>query len=251
MNKDPINDERYRKAGSLIRSGQPVEAIPILMDLVEGNSPNIYLYRELGFAKQFSGDYQGAIESFSLVIANWPRDRRGYTWRAGAHIRMGNDEQAIRDYTAAIESDPEYSNTYLHRGRTKMRIKDWVGAIEDFSFAINFNDDRPLGELLNRGKAKGMIGDFEGALNDLDQALELEVGDPIFAPLERARVKVRMTTWQGAIDDYSLALLGFPGLTNAYRERAEARRQIGDESGAALDDAEYARLGGKDLPAYK
>jgi tetratricopeptide (TPR) repeat protein len=251
MNDEPIKDDRFRKASSLIRSGKPDLAIPVLKELIRQYSKNIYLYRELGFARQFTKDFKGAIEVFSTVISDRPNDSRGFTWRAAVYERVGDISGVIQDYTSAIGIEPEHSIAYLHRGRAKLRLEDWEGAIEDFSFAIEFDDHDALPGLLNRGKAKRMAGDLAGAINDLDRAFELEVVPAIYAPLERARVRRELRDWAGAIQDYSLAITGYPELSNAYRERADVYRQIGDEKAAALDDAEYLRLGGNDLPAYQ
>ena len=60
-----------------------------------------------------------------------------------------------------------------------------------------------------------------------------------------------MEDYQGAIADFTAAIEAFPQLTNAYRQRAEARDLVGDRKGAEEDMRIYYRLGGRDLPAYE
>ena len=43
----------------------------------------------------------------------------------------------------------------------------------------------------------------------------------------------------------------FPGLTDAYRQRAEAKTRAGDPTGAEQDLRTYDNLCGRDLPAYE
>lgn len=109
----------------------------------------------------------------------------------------------------------------------------------------------PLSGLLNRGPAKHLLGDLAGAIEDLTEAMRLECGQPIFAPLFRGRVMLDLGNYEAAIADFTAAIKAFPGLTNAYRHRAEAKALAGDREGAEIDMCSYDRLGGCDLPAYE
>ncbi|MDB9712973.1 tetratricopeptide repeat protein, partial [Flavobacteriaceae bacterium] len=43
---------------------------------------------------------------------------------------------AISDYTKAIELDPNYANAYNNRGILKNKLKDYYGAISDYTKVI-------------------------------------------------------------------------------------------------------------------
>ena len=107
-----------------------------------------------------------------------------------------------------------------------------------------------LSGLLNRGKTKYLMGDLPGAIADLTEAIPLELAEPVFAPLFRGRAKLAAGDYEGAVSDFTAAINGFPGLTNAYRHRAEAKALAGDKNGADADLIRYNELGGRDLPAY-
>jgi outer membrane protein OmpA-like peptidoglycan-associated protein len=47
---------------------------------------------------------------------------------------------AIEDYTKAIELNPKYANAYLVRGWCKDELKDYNGAIQDYTKAIELNN---------------------------------------------------------------------------------------------------------------
>jgi len=124
-------------------------------------------------------------------------------------------------------------------------------AISDFTADMPNSSFGPLSGLLNRGRAKHRLGDSVGAIDDLTEAMRLEHGRPVYAALFRGRVRLDVGDYEGAITDFTSAIEVIPGLTNAYRHRAEAKALAGDREGAEIDLRSYDRLGGYDLPAYK
>lgn len=125
-----------------------------------------------------------------------------------------------------------------------------MGAVADFTADIKRPGADPLSGLLNRGPVRHSLGDVQGAIADLTEAMRLELPPPVFAPLFRGRVFLAAGDYPGAIADFTAAIQAFPGLTNAYRRRAEAKALAGDPAGAEEDRRSYDRFGGRDLPAY-
>ena len=72
-------------------------------------------------------------------------------------------EGAIEDFTKAINKRSSYLDAYYYRGVAKARLGDYESAIADYSIVLKMNkwDD---GAALNRGRAKFSIGDYEGAI---------------------------------------------------------------------------------------
>lgn len=54
-------------------------------------------------------------------------------------VQVGNYEQAVQDYTKALQVEPGNSYAYYNRGITRDRNGDYQGAVEDFSHAINLD----------------------------------------------------------------------------------------------------------------
>lgn len=67
-----------------------------------------------------------------------------------ACLQLGQYENAIADYTRALESDSANSFAYYNRGITKDRMGDFEGAVADFSSAIIL-DPRNADFYHNRG----------------------------------------------------------------------------------------------------
>jgi tetratricopeptide (TPR) repeat protein len=249
---EPVpNREVFKTAVALIRKGHSREAIPILDCLIESDSSDCLALRERGLAKKFCGDHAGAIADFSVVIHRQPNNPERYADRADARRRAGDLQGAIEDYSAAISLNPQHTFAYLQRGRIKVECGDLSSAIADFTADMMNSKMGPLSGLLNRGQAKHRFGDLAGAIDDLTEAMRLEHGQPIFAPLFRGRVMLDLGNYEAAIADFTAAIEAFPGLTNAYRHRAEAKALAGDRAGAEIDMRAYDRLGGRDLPAYE
>ncbi len=250
MSKNIQLSEELKKAVWLIRGGQSPDAIPILDRLLEVDPNDWFARRERGFAKMFTDDHAGAIADYTANILAQPENADRYADRAAALQRAGDLNGAVDDYTAAVQLDPRHKVAYFQRGRVKMSMGDLHGAIEDFTIGMAFDSIGPLSGLLNRGVAKHRLGDLTGAIDDLTEAMRLERGLPLHAPLYRGRVRVDARDYVGAITDFTTAIEAYPGLTNAYRHRAEAKALAGDLVGAQMDLRAYERLGGKDLPAY-
>ncbi len=73
---------------------------------------------------------------------------------------------AIEDFTEAIEMDPQISSAYNNRGFAKQKLNDYSGAIADFTAVLGM-DENDETALLNRGIANTKIKDYSGAISDL------------------------------------------------------------------------------------
>ena len=61
---------------------------------------------------------------------------------------------------------------HLNRGNTKYHLRDYQGAIADYTKAIEINPQYAL-NYINRGIAKGMSGDHYGACSDYKKAVSV------------------------------------------------------------------------------
>lgn len=102
---------------------------------------------------------------------------------------------------------------------------------------------------VKRGRAKVSLGDFRGAIADFDKAVNLKAGDAELIA-ERAQARVRMGDYKAAVMDYTQAIALNPSLAGVYMQRAYAKKQLGDLRGAAADFAEERKLRPQDEGAY-
>ncbi|NLT49824.1 MAG: tetratricopeptide repeat protein [Ignavibacteria bacterium] len=125
-----------------------------------------------GFMKADSGDYEGAIEDFSMAIEINPEDSIAYNNRAVAYHNLGDFSKAIKDYTQLIILNAQNSMAYNNRALAKVELGDFRGAIADYTKAIEFKPAEA--EIyINRGIALYQLNYLDSACLDWSKAGEL------------------------------------------------------------------------------
>lgn len=89
-----------------------------------------------------------------------------------ANANLGEYTQALKDFTKAIELDPDFSKAYNFRGVVKEAIGDFTGAIEDYTKAIELKAEYSLA-YYNRGLVNLTMGKKDCGCSDLDKAAKL------------------------------------------------------------------------------
>ncbi len=97
--------------------------------------------------------------------------------RGNTNVQSGNYEDAVKDFTQAITSDPNFADAYYNRGRVLGRLGRHEQAISDFSKALSL-DRGNASAYADRGAAYGILGQHEQAISDFTQAITL---NPDFA----------------------------------------------------------------------
>ena len=92
--------------------------------------------------------------------------------RAMVRTDLGNNEQALEDYTSAIKIKADYHEAFENRGALKDELGDYDGAISDYTEALKINP-RSTTAYSNRGNSKYRNGDKSGACADWKKTLEL------------------------------------------------------------------------------
>ena len=95
---------------------------------------------------------------------------RSYPSRAYCYVRIGAYNEAIADYTKALENDPK-NLQYLHnRGFCYERVAEYEKAIVDFSEEINISSSSA--SYFIRGYCYDSMGQLEKAIMDYSAALQ-------------------------------------------------------------------------------
>ena len=157
-------------------------------------------YFDSGSKKHENGDYYGAIEDYtkSIEIMKSYSDVSALSTTAkkaaaldllngaldfgslqGAYYSRGNSKRdlkdydgAIADYTKAIDLDPNFASAYNNRANSKVRLKNYIGAIFDYNKAIDL-DPNFASAYNNRGIANFLIGGKKSACEDGRKAQSL------------------------------------------------------------------------------
>jgi tetratricopeptide (TPR) repeat protein len=187
---------------------------------------------------------------------------------AAEHFQRGKEladqmkfEDAIAEFTKAVEMDASFSDAYYHRGRARYSLNDKENAFKDYNKAIELNP-RDHMYFLMRGHAR-MDSDLDGKIGDYTRSIDLNPKSQ-FAYQIRGRTKQKKGDFQGAIADLTKQLELAPGKSAFlfYRFRGQVYAEINKlaealadfnrsietyETGSALEDRAkiYDRTGEK------
>lgn len=122
---------------------------------------------------------------------------------------------------------------YLKSGIAKHNVKDFEGAIKEYSNAIKA-DKNLRDAYFNRSACELALQDFKAAKKDLDKTIEL---DPAFvkAYYSRATVLVSQQQYTEALPDLDKTIELDPATPNALTLRGQIRAQTGNAKGACED----------------
>jgi tetratricopeptide (TPR) repeat protein len=141
-------------------------------------------------------------------------------------------EEAIINFTKAIEIDGEYIDAYRGRAMAKWGLRDYEGAIIDYTKIIDLNsEDSDAYE--SRGRAKAILKDYEGAIEDFNKAIELDNESKVYS--SRGRSKKNLLDYNGAMLDYNIAVEKYPEDESSYFGRGELKYAMADYHGAIID----------------
>lgn len=90
-------------------------------------------YLEEGDSFTAVGNHELALESYTNAIAEHPSGYGAAHFKRGnTHFRLGHDDDAIADYTEAMQLSPGYDQALFNRGETFRRKEWWAEALRDF-----------------------------------------------------------------------------------------------------------------------
>jgi tetratricopeptide (TPR) repeat protein len=147
------------------------------------------------------------------ILQSAPQTAADFSLRGSLKHSIGDYVGAIKDFTKAIELDPENDTYYLCRGHSIDNFGDHVGAIKDFTKAIEIHsriDRDELDDLTGslffkfRGACKCKIGDYVGAIEDYSEALERDSGNDFLLYL-LGIARIENNDFAGGMRDVSFA----------------------------------------------
>ena len=152
------------------------------------------------------GNINNAIIYLNEAIEIDPHDARFFISR-GTFKGTENYEDAIEDYTKAIEIEPNSVFAYRLRADSKRKLGDYQGAIDDYTKAIEIEPKKAY--LYNyRSESKRKLGDNEGADEDDKKADKLK---------DKSWQKDFLNMKSHSPSDAKLLIGGVKGLKDAWR----------------------------------
>jgi tetratricopeptide (TPR) repeat protein len=150
-------------------------------------------------------------------------------------------DQALNNFSEALEIKPDYFEAYLNRGRTYAGTGNLVGAIADYTKAIELIPNKPLDPNLplayfERAELFRLDGNDDKAIEDYRSAVRLKP-DYWNAYLNLGFAHENKNDFDAAISDYSKIIDSHPDQFEApaYLHRGAAYLRKKDKESAAND----------------
>ena len=119
-----------------------------------------------------SNNVEGALQMANTMVADYPDQSLAYVGRGTMLDRADKIDEALADYTRAIELDPERADAYSNRAQIYDVQGNHEQAIEDFTHAIA-NDPNDENYYLLQGQIYMNLGELDAAIDDFTKAIGL------------------------------------------------------------------------------
>lgn len=128
-----------------------------------------------GLRLQARGSYERALEHYARALDSGELSVDNQVFvlnnRGRIHYRQERPDQAIQDFSRAIELSPTFMLSYLNRGTAWEMKGDLDRAIRDYTRAIELRTGH-AGAWYNRGRALYLKEEYHEAVRDLSASVE-------------------------------------------------------------------------------
>ena len=210
----------------------------------------LYFYR--GYIQQeVKQDLDQAIADYSQAIELNNELAVAYSNRGAAYWRKGVLDRAIADHTRAIELDPKDPINYINRGPAYNAKGEYDLAIADYNKAIGLNPkDRILAiAYSNRGNVYEKIGNYDQAISDYNKVLSIDSKDAS-AYYGLGNVHTDKKNYDQAFVDFNQAIALDPKFALAYNNRGNVYSFKGNDDRAFADYTKAIELDAAYAIAY-
>ncbi|MDE7247940.1 MAG: tetratricopeptide repeat protein, partial [Lachnospiraceae bacterium] len=194
------------------------------------------------------GRQQDAMDEYSKAIERYPENASAYIGRGIVYNNLGQNEEAIKEYDKAIEQDPNDAIAYNNRGNAYDDLGQYEKAIKDYDKAIELNPDL-VDAYNNRGVAYDDLGQYEKAIKDYDKAIEL-APDYAKAYYNRGNLYYKLNQHEKAIKEYNKAIELNTNYAKAYYNRGSVYEFFREYAKAIEDYTRAIQLNPKYKKAY-
>jgi tetratricopeptide (TPR) repeat protein len=158
---------------------------------------------------------------------------------------------AIDDFTKAISLDSNSDSAYYYRAISRFELGDNEAAVEDYTSAISFGKMYSKASYVYqaRGVSKQILGDYRGSIADFTAAISLGTGVNPENYFARGVSKGMLKDYVGAIADFTMVISYMP-TNQAYYGRGVANLALNKKNSACLDFSKAGELGNKDAYDY-
>lgn len=205
-------------------------------------------YFRRGFRANNEGRKDEAIAEYSKAIELDPKLAAAFNNRGIIYDDLEQYQKAIDDYNKAIELDPNYAVAYNNRGTIYDKLKQRQRALEDYDKAIELDPNYKTA-YYNRGITYDDLEQPQKAIENFSKAIEL---DPNYtsAYYNRGNIYDDLGQHEKAIEDYNKAIELDSNYVIAYNNRGVAYKNLKQYEKAIQDYSKAIELDPNDATFY-
>ena len=207
-------------------------------------------------------NYEEAVKCYDEIIKIDSAFKDAYNNRGLSYKNLGRYEEAITDFTKAIEIDikvntnPTYKEAYNNRGNLYNNLGRYEEAVLDFDKVIELNTNPTFKEVYNnRGFSYAKLEKYEEAVSDYTKAIEID-DKYIEAYNNRGISFAHLGDNEKAIIDFNMAIEidikvnTNPTYKEAYNNRGVSYYNLRDFNRAISDFDKVIEIDDKYIEAY-
>jgi tetratricopeptide (TPR) repeat protein len=180
-----------------------------------------------------TGAYEDAIKNLSAAMDMDPNYSEYYNERGNIFLRLGRLDEARADYLKAVDLSPPYFEVFTNLGQCYRRMGMMTDATESYSRALDLEPNHVLA-LLGRGKAYEELNQTEEAIADYTASLARDAALwDAFA--SRGVLYYQTGKLADSLVDFDRAIVLSPKNTDLYQNRATILFDLGRNADAIAD----------------
>ena len=157
------------------------------------------------------GDIQGAMDVYSAIIA-FNENAKAYFLRGNLYYHQNEEENALKDYAAAIEKDGKNYDLYIGVYEALIAHSKEKEALEYLNQALEISGNRAY-DKMQRGRIQFLLGEQQAAISLLEEAIKgkettayyyLAEIYSLMGDVENAENTMKTFIESGSADSYSL-----------------------------------------------
>lgn len=271
-------EKLYEQASDFYDKEEFAKAFTLVNEALKKSPGNSKYLLLKGNIYSMTSQYQEAYDTYTAGIQRDSSNAYLYNQRGLLLQRVRQPENAIIDYSAALKlrnSDTMKVSLFLNRGASKIDIRDFQGAYDDFMEALKLDslnigtlnnlaavcDEVGKGELTlmylnkilkidstfigaygNIGFKYQEMGDYKTAIRYFNKVLEMAPDEPL-GYSNRAFNKYKLGELESALSDINKAISLYPANSYAYWTRALIFLAMNEKVMACRDIEEALRKG--------
>ena len=186
-----------------------------------------WLYNRRGEVRASGGDDKQALADFEAAIEANPNSWHAIHNRGVSYAMQGRVPDALAAFDRTIELNRGYANAYFNRAELLYQQRNYEAAIRDYTAAIKLSPE-DAGMYNSRGHALYRVERFGEALGDYGEALRLDPKNAAVL-INRGDVFTDLGRYSEAARDYQTAIAINPQQARGFKAAAWLMATCPDE----------------------